>query len=157
MAKYDDLCTMSQDAINRYNQYTTDCYEFAGYFFSGLNEYLNCPEDTIKFYQLQEPLDINRQCLLRDAMSHSPDGFFEIYFSLTLKQPDLEDTILIAMRIKKNADCFIVRIGMSRQEFEIRGKEDSARAYDYIFDAIKTYYERDGFIKTASTPIGFAV
>lgn len=157
MTKYDDLCIMSHAAINRYNQYTTDCYEFAGSFFSWLNEYFNCPEDTIKFYRLEDPLDINKQCLLRDAMSHSPDGFFEIYFSLTLKQSDLEDTILIAMRIKKNVNCFLVRIGMSRQEFEIRGKEDSALAYDYIFDAIRSYYERDGFIKTASAPIGFAV
>lgn len=157
MSKYNDLCTLSQAALNRYNQYTTDCYEFAGRFFSGLNEYFDSPEDAIKFYSPEEMPDLAKICPLRDAMLHRPDGSFEMLFSLTLKLSSSDDTILAAIRIKMSANCFIVCIGMSRREFEIHSKEDLICAYDYIFNAIKSYYDRDGFIKTASNPIGFAV
>lgn len=157
MAKYNDLCSMSQAALDRYNQYTTDCYEFAASFFSGLKDYLDCPDDAISFYLPEEPLSLTKLCALRDAMFHSPDGSCEIYFSLTLKQAALNDTILIAAKFKKRVDHFIIRIGMSRREFEIHSKEDITSACDYIFDAIKAYYERDGFIKATASPIGFAV
>lgn len=157
MAKYDDLCALSQAALSRYTQYTADCYEFADSFFSGMKEYFNYPEEALGFYPVTDTFDASELCTLHDAMQHCPDGFFELYFSLTLKQPSLKDTILAAMRVKKNTDSFIVRLGMSRREFEIHSREDLTQAYDYIFDAIKNYYERDGFIKSASNPIGFAL
>lgn len=157
MAKYDDLCALSQAALNRYTQYTDDCCAFTESFFSGLKEYFSYPDDTLRFYSPDESLDLTKLCTLREAMKHCTDGFFELYFSLTLRPPALDDTILAVMRVKKNPDCYIIRIGMSRREFEIHGEADLTRVYDYIFESIKAYYDRDGFIKSATNPIGFAL
>lgn len=157
MSKYDDLCAEYQQASARFNQYADYCYTFADEFFTGLKEYLDCPDDTIKFYAPQDMLDIKQGCDLKKALLHSPDGYYSLCFSLTLKNSGEQDVVLAALRIKKASDYFLVKVGLSRKEFEISAKEDFIPAFDYIYDSIKNYYQRDGFIKSTSNPIGFAV
>lgn len=158
MSKYQELCSEYHEALDRFNQYTECCYMFADEFFNALKNYFKYPADSVKFYAPQEELDLANGCSLRDAMLHNPDGFFTVYFSLTLKDAAAEDVVFAAARIKKLVTGFRVKIGMSRQEFEITKSEDMIPAFDYIYDGIKNYYQKDEFIKKSnSNPIGFAV
>lgn len=157
MSKYDDLCTEYQLASARFDQYADNCYTFADDFFSGLKEYFDCPDDAITFYAPKDMLDINQGCDLKAALLHNPDGYYALYFSVTLKTSATQDIVLAALRIKQAANCFLVKVGLSRKEFEIKTKEDLIPAFDYIFDSIKSYYQKDGFIKSTAAPIGFAV
>lgn len=157
MSKYESLCAEYHAALSRFNQYADDCYHFAEEFFAALREYFDCPEDAVRFYAPQDELDTTQGCPLRDAMFHNPDGFYTAYFSLTLKLPAAQDTVLAAVRIKKIDNRFTIKIGMSRKEFEVAEKPDMIQAFDYIFTGVKAYYQKDGFIKSSASPIGFAV
>lgn len=157
MSKYSDLCTEYQQALARFNQYTEHCYIFAQEFFSGLKEYLECPDDAISFFAPTDELSISQGCSLKEAMLHNPDGYYSVYFSLTLKDRAAEDVVLVALRIKKAGTHFVARIGLSRKEFEIASKEDLLPAFNYIFNGIISYYQKDGFIKTTPSQIGFAI
>lgn len=157
MSKYESLCAEYHAALTRFNQYADDCYDFAEEFFAALREYFGCPKESIKFYAPQDELDTTQGCSLRDAMFHNPDGFYTVYFSLTLKIPAAQDIVLAAVRIKKSDPHFMIKVGMNRKEFEVASKPDMIQAFDYIFTGIKGYYQKDGFIKSSTSPIGFAV
>lgn len=157
MSRYQELCAEYLEALTRFNQYTDDCCSFAEEFFATLQNHFECPADSVRFYAPQEELDTLKNCTLHKAMLHNSDGFYAIYFSLTLKETTSEDTVLIVLRVKKLDHCFRVKIGMNRKEFEISTKEDLPAIFDYIYDGIKNYYQKDGFIKSTASPIGFAI
>ncbi len=157
MGKYDELCILQQAALNRYTDYEQACYTFAENFFDGLIKYLECPEKAIKYHLSGHPNDIVNECPLYQALTRQNDGYYEIYFSLTLAGEESQDIILISFKLKKATDHYSIRAGMQRKDFEVAGTDDVISIYDYIYSTIKKYYEQDGYMKPTSNIIGFVV
>jgi len=157
MGKFNELCTLQQAAFNRYAEYEQCCYIFADNFFGGLRKYLDCPEGAIKFHVSGQQEDVRGECPLHQALIRQNDGFYEVYFSLTLSNEDIQDIILVSCKIKKAADHYTVRIGMQRKDFEVAGSDDLMNIYDHIYSTIKNYYDQDGYMKPTCNIIGFIV
>lgn len=157
MGKYDELCILQQAALNRYVDYEQACYTFAENFFDSLIKYLECSETVIKYHLSASPTDIVSDCPLHQALTRQNDGFYEIYFSLTLANQESQDMILISFKLKKAADHYTIRAGLQRRDFEIAGTDDLISVYEYFYSTIKNYYEQDGYMKPTSNTIGFVV
>ncbi|MEN6414255.1 MAG: hypothetical protein ABFC84_16070 [Veillonellales bacterium] len=157
MAKYDELCTLYRAAASRLQEYETSCSTFIENFFAGLTDFLQSPENALQFHLLTDPLNIETALPLAKAINHSPDGFYDVIFSLNIHSGDENDRILAAARFKKMKEYFIIRIGMSRKEFQIQEPNTQKDVYEYIFTAIKDYYQKDGFIKSLPATIGFTI
>lgn len=157
MAKYDELCALCRTAASRLQEYETSCYSFIHDFFTGLADFLQSPENAIQFHPVTDPLDTKTALPLASALRHSPDGFYELVFSLAIQSGDAADQILAAARFGKAGNQFVIRLGMSRKEFQINKPKDQIQVYEYIFETIKGYYEKDGFIKSLPHSIGFTI
>ena len=157
MAKYDELCKLYRAAASRFREYESSCYTFINAFFAGLSDFLQSPKAAIQFHQVTDPLDMETALPLLNAINYSPDGFYEVVFSITIQFGDASDRVLAAARFRKMENQFVIRVGMSRKEFQIDEPKDQIQVYAYIFEAIKKYYQKDGFIKNLPDPIGFTI
>ncbi len=144
MTKFEEL----GKSVERYNiefdKYKCECINCAAFIRKKFAEYLECPDENVKFVRLQEGRPY-RDVPLKEAMSLESDNFYHIGLGVIIyKEPNIHNTntMYYMLLVKKIEDKFVVGL-LNGKTFRI--PEDNPDKledfFEYFFEGIKEYFD----------------
>lgn len=154
MSRYDDLYRAFLESEKRFQELGLQVCGFAGFFIKGLVEFLECPDENLRFIPIEGDIDPGRTYTLQGAMRQGQDGFWSFGVDLTLKPPLNPDprvrqvsvycTVSLHFRIRRENEGFVVKFGR-KSEWTVNPEigDDVSHIHRAIFDAIKEDFETE--------------
>jgi hypothetical protein len=139
MTKFEEMGQAADEAVSRWSEYQTACWNDMNNLIGGFVVYCGAPSGSFYFLRLDEESDETANYSLVGAMHYDHDGFWHLGFCLRLRPLK---SVLMEICLTRSRGKSLVKTGKDgkAREIDLENKSKCEEFYEELIEDTKRFY-----------------